>query len=96
MDPKDHEEVVAENQKLEQSLADSEKAKGLLESSKAELIRTKAAVEKQRDDANAMKSKIATQVCTRVPFSLFEILRGNLIIITKYGYYGVSDIFSIY
>ena len=81
MDPKEHEEVVAEKQKLEQSLADSEKAKGLLESSKAELIRAKGAVEKQRDDANAMKSKNAAQVCTRVYAFFPSILRGNIIVI---------------
>lgn len=63
---------MAEKQKLEQSLADSEKAKGLLESSRAELIRAKGAVEKQRDDANAMKSKNAAQVCTRVCLCFFS------------------------
>ena len=63
MDPKDYEQVLAEKKKLEQSLVDSEKATGLLESSKAELMRAKAAVEKQRDDANGMKSKMAAQVC---------------------------------
>ena len=62
VDPKEHDEVVAENNKLQKSLAEEERAKAALENSKAELMRAKAAAEKQRDDVNAVKSRLTNQV----------------------------------
>lgn len=74
MDPKDHEEVIAEKKKLELSLTEAKKAKDLLESNKAELIRAKGTVEKQRDDANATKTKLIAQVRVCVCFFPFTFV----------------------
>lgn len=63
IDPKDHEEVVAEKNKLAQALADAEKAKGVLESGKADLSRRVAAVQKEKDDAMTSRNKLGAQVC---------------------------------
>ena len=76
VDPKDHEEVVAEKNKLEKSLAESEKAKGVLETRQAELLRAKEAVEKQRDDSNTTRSKIAAQVFNTPRFFTGQVESG--------------------
>lgn len=62
IDPKDHEDVVAEKNKLAQALTDAVKAKGVLESNKADLSRRMAAVQKEKDDAMASRNKIGAQV----------------------------------
>lgn len=62
VDPKEHEEVVAAKESLENALAESNQAKSSLETRKAELAQSKAMVEKQRDDANATKTKLIAQV----------------------------------
>lgn len=73
MDPKDHEEVVAERERLAKALAEAEKAKAALESRKAELARGKAMAEKQRDEANMAKTKVMPQVIVHVLNSMEEI-----------------------
>ncbi|CAM9963394.1 unnamed protein product, partial [Ectocarpus sp. 8 AP-2014] len=62
VDPKDHEDVIAEKERLAKALAEAEQTKAALESAKADLTRGKAAAEKERDDANAIKAKLLPQV----------------------------------
>ncbi|CAN0518544.1 unnamed protein product, partial [Ectocarpus sp. 12 AP-2014] len=62
VDPKDHEDVIAEKERLAKALAEAEQAKAALENAKADLTRGKAAAEKERDDVNAIKAKLLPQV----------------------------------
>lgn len=62
MDPKEHEELKAAYAKLEQSLAETQKAKEALDSQRAEALRAKAAVEKEKNDAVTVKGKMLTAV----------------------------------
>lgn len=62
MDPKDHEDMIAEKERLAKALAEAEQAKAALENAKADLTRGKAAAEKERDDANTIKAKLLPQV----------------------------------
>ncbi|CAM9512123.1 unnamed protein product, partial [Ectocarpus sp. 4 AP-2014] len=62
VDPKDHEDVIAEKERLAKALAEAEQAKADLENAKADLTRGKAAAEKERNDANAIKAKLLPQV----------------------------------
>lgn len=62
MDPKDHEEVIEERDSLKKAVAEAERINGVIETQKAELTKAKAAVEKQRDEVNVVKSKLTNQV----------------------------------
>lgn len=62
MDPKEHEELKAAHAKLEQSLAESERAQGTLEKGKAELLRAKTALEKEKNDSTTQNVKMQSMV----------------------------------
>ena len=62
VDPKEHEEVIAEKDRLGKLLSEAQQAKTALDAAKADLSRGKAQAEKERDDANAAKTRLVPQV----------------------------------